>query len=105
MAIVVNENIEHDTVLVNEEYGYRYWIWFPQMKYQEIIKFWESMEHCTVMHPKDDLPGYLVQINKKTANQMREEVPTAPYAFWHDDNDSFLAIMNKTYYHRGAIHD
>lgn len=53
----------HVTVLLDEEYGYREWVWRTGMTAEELMEFWRSIPTMEpyFFSPKG-LPGKLVQL-------------------------------------------
>lgn len=51
-------------VWLNEEYGYRLWVWTPGMTPEEFEAFWTSMPTVDphFMDPSQTLPGILMRI-------------------------------------------
>lgn len=95
----IKERISKEfVVLVEEEYGYKYWFWFPGISPKELEFWWKSNEH---------LPNI-----RKLGNCIEDEYwdlfvdlrRTGQYytAHWHEEEDSWLARPDGTYIkHRG----
>lgn len=94
-------------VFLEEEYGYRYWWWYPPASWSwiHLVSFWVSIRSMSCC---DDLPsvlpGTLVQISD-------EDDSWVGWASWrahyHEDRDSFLCapwfagIEPTCFYHSG----
>lgn len=49
-------------VYVDEEYGYRYWFWFPNMSEDELTAYWEKCNIEDHFFNPSELPGDMVPI-------------------------------------------
>lgn len=80
-------------VTVSEEYGFRYWIWFPGMTAAELELWWSSLEDVMsfYMNPGLTLPGDLCQYHDE-GYVWRESFNSDAfyYAHIHNNSDSFL---------------
>lgn len=92
-------------VLLNEEYGYRRWFWFPEMTASELMAWWECLESVSpyFMTP-EPLPGNVIKVDHETSDIWealdREEVHYS--AHLHCDDDSILITPEGgRIYHRG----
>jgi hypothetical protein len=47
-------------VLVSEEFGYKYWFWFPQVSQKELIKIWKNSVSIDKFNFHDVLPGKFI---------------------------------------------
>lgn len=50
------------TVFVEEEYGYRYWVWETGMGADELVAWWKGMDPSTYFISPATLPGKAVQV-------------------------------------------
>jgi DNA ligase D-like protein (predicted 3'-phosphoesterase) len=84
-------------VLLDEEYGYRYWIWFPKMTPRELEFWWKSLSSVGpyFFSPKG-LPGEVIQ--DKEAQLWPELVKSKKFYSAHinEDEDSFLSRPDGT---------
>lgn len=84
------------TVLVSEEYGYRWWVWDTGMTESELIKFWENIPEMRkhYMNPSVTLPGKWHEASPGHGRW---------FAHIHWEDDSFLqkTLSDKKYYHKG----
>jgi len=60
------------TVVLEEDYGYREWIWFPKMALPELVQWWRIQENITDYSGRDlpyKLPGdmFLVETEEDDA--------------------------------------
>ena len=89
-------------VFLNEEYGYKTWIWHPNMNEEEFTSWWESLTDSDVIKYYfniHSLPGTLKEyVEKSPGNAQRREYgdPTShrPYYYchFHDVYDSYISI-------------
>ncbi len=97
---------ETTVVLVDEEYGYREWLWLPNMSTAELKSWWEAQASIDGywMNPKT-LPGKLILISLNLACEITRALDHKIIrAFLHDDSDSCvkLTLMDGTrVYHQG----
>jgi hypothetical protein len=116
-------------IRIEEEYGYRNWIWMPDMTDEEVIGWWKALPTVGAFFydgPKD-LPGEIFQVYFDWEDQDNEkfclikegegrevyqtsefiDVPEgAWYMHMHTDNDSVLIIDNdERIYHAGHVTD
>ncbi len=86
------------TIFVDEEYGYRFWLWETEMSRQEVIEFWKSIESMEehFMDPSKTMPGTWKQVQHSTDK-------VAFKAHMHMDNDSSLHDTSTgiAYLHKG----
>jgi hypothetical protein len=47
-------------VLVSEEFGYRYWFWFPEVSQKELIRLWQRQERIDKFNFINVLPGKFI---------------------------------------------
>jgi hypothetical protein len=95
-------NRDHDIVLVEEEYGYAFWAWYPEpegMSDQQLEHFWRTIPRfrCT-----DDLETMLggewysmTQAGFDGHRLDRDNHSDLRYAHVHEDEDSFLRLPTK----------
>jgi hypothetical protein len=89
-------------VFLNEEYGFKTWIWHPNMNEEEFTSWWESLTDSDVIKYYfniHSLPGTLKEyVEKSPGNAQRREYgdPTShrPYYYchFHDVYDSYISI-------------
>lgn len=62
-------------VYVEEEYGYRYWFWFPDMSEEELLAYWEKCNIEDHFFNPSGLPGDMVPLpeNPKCVGMSDEE--------------------------------
>lgn len=99
-----NDTIE---VFLNEEYGYKTWIWVPNMNEEQFISWWTSLSESDFIKYYfniNALPGTLKQYVEKSpgnANQRQYGDPTShrPYYYchFHDVDDSYISIGSDDY--------
>ena len=98
------ENTEEAIVLLDEEFGYRYWHWHTGLTSEQLIKWWSELkcvEPYTMdpSHPSDGfapLPGRIIQLPETS-----EIVKEGFSAHLNDDDDSFLMRNGIYFFHRG----
>ncbi|MBO2646576.1 hypothetical protein [Shewanella algae] len=96
-------------VLLEEEYGYRRWYWFPSMAPSELEDWWLRLESVDpyFMTP-EPLPGDLYQVEDDDEFDLFVELEkTGKFyvAHTHCDDDSVLLKPDKTkLFHKGYEH-
>jgi len=119
-------------IRIEEEYGYRNWIWMPDMSEEEVISWWKALPSVGSFFydgPKD-LPGEIFQVyfrnnihdapeedfdpgqfctvtegDSRSLNQTSDfmDLPKgAWYMHMHTDNDSILIIDNDERIHHAG---
>jgi len=94
----------YDMIVVNveEEYGYRNWLWFTEMHAEELIEFWKEKKTVSDLffHPEDgNLPGKLIELDGY--DSLVKKINTKWSAHFHCDDDSWLRNENEKYQHKG----
>jgi len=89
-------------VFLNEEYGYKCWIWQPNMNEEEFVSWWQNLTDSDMIKYYFNirsLPGTLKEYTDKgVGNAERREVgdPTShrPYYYchFHDVYDSYISV-------------
>ena len=108
-------------VHVEEEYGYRDWLWVPSMTIDELRVWWQKLPTVApfFFDGPVNFPGEVHQIYFETATTfafvkegpgrvvtpLHSDFLTLPkdalYMHIHEDEDSFLRIGDKEYEHAG----
>ncbi len=58
-------------VLLDEEYGYRKWFWFPSMSAVDLEKWWSQLETIdSYFMTPEPLPGDLYQVEDDDENDL-----------------------------------
>jgi len=72
-----------------EEYGYAYWLWYPQMNEEELVTWWkENKQSFTCCYIQEgNMPGVLKGVDFP--------VPLDYQAMIHEEDDSWLCINNE----------
>lgn len=72
------------TIYVEEEYGYRYWVWEPQINPKKLAHWWRALKSVEPYSSPASLPGVVQNVRKIRQKE----------GFWfchiHTDSDSFL---------------
>jgi hypothetical protein len=102
-----NDTIE---IFVNEEYGYKTWIWNPNMTEQEFVSWWESLTETDIIKyyfnikslPGNIKPTKVKQIASTSESQARmagDPKSYQPYYYchMHDIDDTFMCIGKTRY--------
>ena len=94
-------------IFINEEYGYRTWIWKTNMNEDEFVSWWMNLtesEFIKYYFNFNSLPGVLKEYKaKEQGNAQQREMgdPTShkPYYYlhFHDVDDSYISIGNDLY--------
>ncbi len=98
-------------ILLEEEYGYREWFWFPEITKEELIVWWERLESVdSYFMTPEPLIGTLIEAKEKELHQFfshLEEKQVYMQGHIHVDDDSYLKKpYGKGYiYHKGYSGD
>lgn len=109
--IMRNNTIE---VFLNEEYGYRTWIWTPNMTEEEFISWWENLTDSDMIKYYFNikaLPGSIKPYKDKQPvdgvlqREYGDPKSHRPYYYCHfnDVNDSYIAVGNDLYKFRSRM--
>jgi hypothetical protein len=94
-------------VFLNEEYGYKCWIWRPNMNEEEFSSWWQNLSESDIIKYYFNikaLPGTLKEYTEKnsggTALPRERGDPKShrPYYYchFHDVDNSYISIGNET---------
>lgn len=87
------------TVFLEEECGYRYWIWRPGMGTLQLIRWWYMTPNIPLDPQK--LPGEVIPFAESKFSEKRARRSklrgTMPYAHLHIPEDSYLRVGGVTY--------
>ena len=87
-------------IFIEEEYGYRYWIWTTGKTKSEMISWWSELETVSTFffNPSHSLP--FGDVNPLSEDCM--DIPEADaYLHLHEDYDSHMRLDGENYYHKG----
>ena len=93
-------------VLIDEEYDFRYHLWFPEMNVPEVIKWWQELVSTEVdtMNPTSIMPGkvFTMDTTKQRAiwRALRDNA-NLPFVHLFNDGDSFLRVDGQIHHHNG----
>ena len=88
-------------IFLDEEYGYRCWIWTVDKTRSELIDWWQNLETVSpfFFNPSKTLPfgefKLIDFIDEKNFPDYDCRI------HMHEDEDSYLAFGEKVYYHKG----
>lgn len=83
-------------VLLNVEYGYKTYLWDPQMSKNQLIDWWRSVDDfLPFWRDQNDLPGEIKELD------LFEEPQYDCAAHVHENDDSHLFIDGKQIVHKG----
>ena len=87
-------------VLLDEEYGYRHWVWNTEMTEEDLVKwFGENIgKNDDVFFEPRNLPGKKKIITVEEYNEMSRG---SWRAMFHTADDSYMISPNGTKYHLG----
>ena len=94
-------------LVINEEYGYRYWVAkIDETQIDEIKTWWLKLETVLGMffNPKGKLPVEITELTHHNEDQYEDLTMSNVliYIELHEDDDSSLKIIgDQTYYHAG----
>ena len=90
---------EHHTILIEEEYGYRYWIWYYQGTIEECINLFKEMrpDNCcvSVENLNADTYSYVREVEFETWARVGETTSNG-FAHWHEPEDSKIVIEDES---------
>ncbi|WP_194867073.1 hypothetical protein [Pseudoalteromonas sp. PPB1] len=92
-------------ILLEEEYGYKHWFWYPEMEPRILIQWWKALKTVEpyFMTP-EPLPGSVVFAEDMDHWYSLEMTGQYYEAHIHCDDDSWIKIPNQGYiYHAGYI--
>lgn len=90
-------------VLVNEEYGFRHWIWDTHMSKEALIEWWTNL--ATVepyFFDPAKLPGNVRQVEEEDFYQILEGNQETPHLHLHMDDDSWFRLDGAILNHAGC---
>jgi hypothetical protein len=120
------------TVYLDEEYGYRYWIWETGMTRDQLVQWWTSLETVKpYFYTPVGLPGELTQaylaeggwlkaddLDQEASEKQGDAIPrdpslVIPYeslktswkAHLHTDDDSSLWVGDERWVHAGFVRE
>lgn len=107
---------EHEYVVVwlEEEYGYRYWRWEPEMTAAELIEWWKSLKSVApyffspaggacYCKRSPGLPGKLEELDWEEFPMI--DIPNLWRAHIHEDEDSYLTTPGGESIHHAGYKD
>lgn len=99
------EHPDQVIVLLEEEYGYRNWIWYTGMSETELIEWWKNLRSVDpYFFTPVGLPGTLTEIESDEDEAEAEALKTTWRGHIHEDEDSFLFQDEHGYiHHKGYI--
>jgi len=101
---IIKNKIENDfVVLVDEEYGWKSWFWFPIMNEKELVTWWKNL--AFVGKP---LVGEVIEVNDESKELFREKWKNNNFFMMHIhvDDDSYLKTADgKMVFHKGYSGD
>jgi len=88
--------------LIEEEYGYRYWVWKTNKTHAEMIEWWTKLESVNpfFFNPSQTLPFGEVSLLSEDCMEIPE---LRGYLHLHEDDDSFMQIDRERFHHKGYI--
>lgn len=94
-------------VLVEEEYGYKYWFWFPRKSKEDVIKWWKRQPYQGLRQyiPLTDIGELVLAERNKFFDKtlpLKEFNPDGEYEkleAWRDPISDLWDRLHKTYKH------
>jgi hypothetical protein len=83
-------------VLIDEEYGYKQWLWLPNFPLEQLPEFWKSFQKINLKSPTSSLPGVVVNIDfpaRPRAQKFWNKLYSQPHFFLHIWNDSHSYLL------------
>ena len=89
---------EYHTILIEDEYGYKYWLWFYQGTIEECIKLFKEKrpDSCLVEVSVLNADSYSLvsEVDYKTWCEVGETANG--FAHWHEPDDSYITIEDES---------
>jgi hypothetical protein len=102
-----NNTIE---VFINEEYGYKTWIWRPNMTEEEFIAWWESLTETDIIKYFFNIKSLHGELKPHTVKEIATQGDSVArmfgdpksyqpyyYCHMHDVDDTFMCIGKNRY--------
>jgi len=88
-------------IILEEEYGYRWWLWDTGKSKEEMLSWWSELETVEpfFFNPSKTLPFGNVSILDDVCSLIPE---TDAYMHLHEDFDSFLRVEGELFLHKGS---
>jgi hypothetical protein len=94
-------------VFLNEEYGYKTWIWRPNMNEEEFVSWWQNLTDSDIIKYFFNikaLPGTLKEYSERSpggsavGREYGDPKSHRPYYYchFHDVNDSYICVGNES---------
>ena len=105
------------SVLLDEDYKSRFWLWEPEMDKEDLIKWWENVDSIEYYYEHlGDLPGKLIELletdfidewetpirpgsNQTKKISLPENIIEAHIC---SESDSYLKVNGEYFYHKGV---
>ena len=90
-------------IFLEEEYGYRYWLWDTGKDKEAVLSWWAELETVIPFfyNPAQTLPfGKVLPLDDAALKRLRAAGAEA-YMHLHEDDDSFLSVDKKCFFHKG----
>tara|TARA_R110000851_G_C12954863_1_gene553681 strand:+ start:131 stop:448 length:318 start_codon:yes stop_codon:yes gene_type:complete len=92
-------------IFLEEEYGFRYWLWDTDKDKEAVLSWWAELETVIPFfyNPAQTLPfGKVSPLDDtEAAASMARQVGAEAYMHLHEDEDSFLRVDKKNFFHKG----
>lgn len=92
--------------LIEEEYGYRYWVWETAKSKQEMIAWWSALESVNeyFFNPATSLP--FGKVSPLPVGSSPTDMPELEgYLHLHEDFDSFMRFGSEDVHHHKGYHE
>jgi len=91
-------------VLINEDYDFNFWVWFPKREPGDLDAWWSDLGTVSAffMNPRF-LPGEVLEVGRRDWYELRAlNLPNSYTSLLHNDTDSYLeSFGGKRLYHKG----
>ena len=89
---------DYHTILIEEEYGYRYWIWLYQGTIEESLKLFEKKrpDNCCVSVEVLNADTYSLVREVDYEEWVKAEDTANGFAHWHEPEDSTIVIADES---------
>ena len=79
------------TALIDEDYGFRFWVWFPCTTVAELEEWWNKLGTVNAYFLNAQwLPGEVFEVNRNDWHEFKRDFSNVYTVLLHNDADSYL---------------
>lgn len=95
------------SIIIDEEWGFRHWLWYTSMTEAELIEWWQGVESFVPIweNIRDSLPGTLTLIDDDLILDMLRTHQYVGHIHMDDDSYLFDRLNEHKYIHKGFDHE